>query len=195
MKSISSSIADILGTQGIIQREDIDKCRYGLEIFLSSMLEITSILIISAFVGNFLETILLFTTFIPLRIYAGGYHADTKLKCYLVSLAVYVGFTVIMRLLPQEVYLIINIVSTVFSLLVVFIAAPVIHHNKSVNEIERMYYKKISRGICIGETVLIILLTTTMPTSKLVSSLACGQVAVTVAMVVAIIKEKLNDNK
>ena len=72
MKSIAASIAYTLWDQGIIQKEDIDKCRYGLDIFISSALEIVSILIIAAVIGNFLQTLLLFAAFIPLRVYAGG---------------------------------------------------------------------------------------------------------------------------
>ena len=41
MKSISGTIANTLWTQGIIQEEDIDTCRYGLDVFISSALEIT----------------------------------------------------------------------------------------------------------------------------------------------------------
>ena len=66
MKGISNSIATELGAQGIIQEEDIDKCRYGLEVFISSVLEIVSLLFVALFVGNFLEVVLLFAAFIPL---------------------------------------------------------------------------------------------------------------------------------
>ena len=145
MKSISSSIADTLETQGIIQKEDVDKCRYGLDILLSSVLEIISILVISAFVGNLVQTLLFFIAFVPLRIYAGGYHANTKLKCYLVSLGVYVVFTVIVMSMPYETCLIINLLSTMFSLFVVFIAAPMVNRNKNVNNIER-FYCSVNRG-------------------------------------------------
>lgn len=54
MKNISENIADILWSQGIIQKEDIDKCKYGIDIFFSSFLEIFSILLIAAFIGNFI---------------------------------------------------------------------------------------------------------------------------------------------
>ena len=65
MKSISGTIANTLWTQGIIQEEDIDTCKYGLDVFISSALEIVSILVIAAFVGNFFQAVLLFTAFIP----------------------------------------------------------------------------------------------------------------------------------
>ena len=191
MKGISNSIATELGAQGIIQEEDIDKCRYGLEVFISSVLEIVSLLFVALFVGNFLETVLLFAAFIPLRIYAGGYHANTKLKCYLISVAVYILFTVIMYILPQELYLTVSVLCTLLSLMMVFTSAPIIHYNKSVNDMEKTYYRKFSVVIVLTETVIILLLSISFLNSKIGISLALGQAAVSLSMIAAIIKQKL----
>lgn len=195
MKSISGIIANTLWTQGIIQEEDIDTCRYGLDVFISSALEIASILIIAAFVGNFFEAVLLFTAFIPLRVYAGGYHADTKLKCYLISLGVYGIFTAIVNMLPQGLYSALNLSVTMFSLSTVLLAAPVVHKNKAVNDIERKHYRKFSIWICSVETTIILLLTAIFPKSPYIVSLAIGQAAVTVSMIAAKVKGKIVDNK
>lgn len=195
MKSISGTIANTLWTQGIIQEEDIDTCRYGLDVFISSALEIASILIIAAFVGNFIEAVLLFTAFIPLRVYAGGYHADTKLKCYLISLGVYGIFSAIMNILPQVLYSVLSLSVAIFSLIMVLITAPVVHKNKTVNDIERKYYRKFSIWICSIETTIILLLTAIFPKSPYIVSLAIGQAAVTISMIAAIVKGKIVDNK
>lgn len=195
MKSISGTIANTLWAQGIIQKEDIDACRYGLDMFILSALEISSILIIAAFVGNFFETVFLFAAFIPLRVYAGGYHADTKIKCYLILLGVYGVFTMIMNILSHELYLTINMSVAIFSLIVVLIVAPIIHKNKTVNDIERKYYRKFSISICLIETTIILLLTAIFPKSPYIVSLAIGQAAVTVSMIAAIVKGKIVDNK
>ena len=195
MKSISGSIANTLWTQGIIQEEDIDTCRYGLDVFISSVLEIASILAIATFVENFFETVLFFTAFIPLRVYAGGYHADTKLKCYLISLGVYGIFTVIINELPSGAYLPVTLISTMLSMIMVLIVAPVIHKNKTVNEIERKHYRKLSIWVCSVETVLILLLTAIFSQSSFIVSLTIGQAAVTFSMIAAVIKEILVDNE
>ncbi len=191
MKGISDNIATELGSQGIIQKEDVDKCKYGLEVMLSSLLEILSILIFSVFIGNFFETVLLFAAFIPLRIYAGGYHANTKLKCYLVSVMVYVMFTIITNTLFRELYLLISVICTVFSLTMVFASAPIVHHNKSVNDIERKYYRKFSIIIALTETTIILALTISFPFSKIGLSLALGQISVSLSMAASIIKQQL----
>ena len=173
MKSISKNIAQILKDENIIKENETDFCRYGLEIFFSSTLEIISILFISVFAGNFYETILFFTAFVPLRIFAGGYHADTKMRCYLISVCVYIIFTLIMKIISSELYMAINIVSVIFSTIVVFTTAPVIHRNKNTNQKEKIHYKKTSRIICIIECAIIAILTIAIPTNKYVIAFTC----------------------
>lgn len=191
VKNISGGIADVLFTQGVIQSDDIDKCKYGIDLFISSFLEIFSILIIAVFGGNFIETVLLFVFFIPLRIYAGGYHADTKMKCYLISLMMY-GFSyVIASISPCKIYSVIDVCGTVFSLIVVLIKAPIIHDNKRVNDIERKNYRKISIEICLLETMIILLLTILIPEKIIVTYLMIGQVSVALSMLAAMLKKHI----
>ena len=192
MKNISSGIADMLWTQGIIQEDDIDKCKYGIDLFISSFLEILSILVIAAVLGDFIETVLLFVFFIPLRIYAGGYHADTKLKCYLITFVMY-GFSyTLANITPPEMFVLINVISTLFSLIIVLVKAPIIHINKSVNDIERRNYRKISIEICLVETTIILLLTIAVPQNVIATYLTVGQVSVAISMLAAIVKNILS---
>jgi len=195
MKSISGTIANALWTQGIIQEEDIDTCRYGLDVFISSSLEIVSILIIAALVGNLFEAVLLFVAFIPLRVYAGGYHADTRLKCYVISLGVYGLLTLLTLMISKEVYATVNIILTLTALVTVLTSAPVIHKNKSVSEVERKHYRKFSITICLIESIIILILTVILPQSPYIVSLAIGQAAVAASMIAAIIKGKITDNR
>lgn len=191
VKNISNGIADMLWTQGIIQEDDIDKCKYGIDLFISSFLEIISILAIAAFLGNFIETVLLFVFFVPLRIYAGGYHADTKLKCYFISLVMY-GFSyTLANITPSGMFVLINVIGTLFSLIMVLIMAPIIHINKNVNDIERRNYRKISIEICLVETTIILLLTMTIPKNIIVTYLTVGQVSVAISMLAAIMKKHI----
>lgn len=195
MKSISGMITDTLWEQGIIQEEDIDKCRYGLDVFISSILEIASILIIAVAMRNFPQTLLFFTAFVPLRIYAGGYHADTKLRCYFVSLATYAIFTIAIYVLPVKSYLATALSATAFTVTMILSSTPVIHKNKSVNDIERKYYRKFSIGICSVETAIILLLTAIFPESQVIVSLAFGQAAVAFSMIAAVIKGKIAEKE
>ena len=190
MKNISGTIADALRAQGIIQKDEVAVCKYGIDIFISSFLEIASILLIAAVLGNFVETVLLFLAFIPLRVYAGGYHADTKLKCYLISLMMYGIAYGIATVLPCETYLL-NVFGTIFSLITVLIKAPIIHRNKTVNAVERKRYRKISIEICLFETTAVLLLTAKYPQSLAITYLAVGQMSVAISMLAAVAKNHI----
>lgn len=195
MENVSKFIADVLSEQGAISKSETDICTYGLEVFISSVLEIASIFVISAFAGNFLETVLFFAAFIPLRIYAGGYHASTKLRCYLLSLLVYGAFTFVMHALPNTAYAPLNMLFAAFSLSAVLIAAPIVHKNKNVSDTERKYYRKFSVCIALTQTLSIWILTALLPTSPFVISLTLGQLAVTLSMIAVALWRKIADNK
>lgn len=192
MKHISSSIANQLGEYGILQEEDIDKCRYGLEIFISSVLEVFSIMMLSIFSKNFVETLLFFGALIPLRIYAGGYHADTKLRCYIISLVVYGIFSLLLKTVSNNVYMTFNIAELLFTLTAVCVAAPVVHHRRNVNDIEIQNYKKISITICAIQSVIILICSFIFKKNIFVFSFALGQLSVALSMAAAMIKSSFN---
>lgn len=49
VKSISIYISELLVEQNIIKPEDADTCRYGIDFFIVSILEILSILVLAVF--------------------------------------------------------------------------------------------------------------------------------------------------
>lgn len=194
MNKLSSCITDILWKQGILQDNDINKCNYGLDIFISSTLEVLSILIISLFINNFIETLLFFIAFIPLRIYAGGYHAKTRLKCFIISIVVYTLFTVTIAAIPEKYYGLSSSLLTLISLTIILPNEPVIHYNKTVTKIEKNIYKRISSKICIAETLFLIFLSIAAPNNKFELSIALGQTSVAISMLIAIVEKKLLRN-
>ena len=190
MNTVADSITNVLWEQGFIKDTDIDKCAYGLDIIISSAFEIISILVISVFLHNFLETVVFFGCFIPLRIYAGGYHAKTRLRCLFVSIIVYMIFTTIIYITPAKVYFKLCLLLSFISLVVVFVLAPIIHSNKNVNKIEKRYYRKKSLIVCFTETSMILILVLMLSKNRFVFSMALGQAAVTFSMIAVSIKNK-----
>lgn len=193
MDKISKSVSNILAENGIIQEEDIDKCRYGLEVFLSSVLEMLSVLIISIFVENFMETLFFFVAFVPLRIYAGGYHAETRLRCYVILLVVYALFSFIMKITPENVYTLIECFGALFTLIIVFAFAPVLHRNKNINDIEIYHYRKISTAIVLIELLVIMIGIFLFENNVLVFAFTLGQLSVSFSMITALIKKLLRE--
>lgn len=155
MKRITRSIALTLNQNGIISNEDIEICAYGLELFISAVGEIALLLIAALFLKRLPETILFFTAFIPLRIYAGGYHADSRLRCFLILIEVFAIFIVLINCISAEVYKIIILSAMVLNTLCVFIMAPIGHPNKKQTKKEIHTYRLISVVVSVAEVVLL----------------------------------------
>lgn len=195
MSKVSRNISLTLKEYGAISNNQVDICTYGLDTFASTFIEIFAILFVASVMDVFVETALLFVTFIPLRIFAGGYHADTRLRCFLVSLVVYVAFYLTLELFHKHVYMIITFGYMIFTLIVVLLYAPVVHKNKSINETERKYYRKISIIITLAEMFLITGTNILFDKQVYSLSMATGQFAVSVSMIMALVKDKVKERR
>lgn len=191
MKNIASYISAVLSQQGIIKAEDDAVFKYGLEAFAMSVLEILSVLILSLFLSSFIETLMFFVAFVPFRMYAGGYHAETKLRCYLVLLAVYAIFILLIGYMPAKYIMPVEICSMVLTAVMVFTSAPIVNKNKRASENERRVYRKISIVLMLVEFGIIILGMVILPGNIIFFSFSLGQSAVTSSMVAAALQKKI----
>ena len=156
MQKLAQGTAERLAAQGIIREEDAPIYRYGLEAMYSSLLELLSILALAALIGNFWQTVLFFAAFIPLRLYAGGYHASTRLRCFLTSLVVYVAFTIMLEIVPAAWFVPLAFIGGAVSFLIIWLFAPVIHQNHRSGLKHQVRFRRISIRICVVEVSAII---------------------------------------
>ena len=156
MQRLAQGTAERLVAQGIIREEDAPIYRYGLEAMYSSLLELLSILALAALIGNFWQTVLFFAAFIPLRLYAGGYHASTRLRCFLTSLVVYAAFTIMLEIVPVAWFVPLAFIGGAVSFLIVWLFAPVIHQNHRSGLKHQVRFRRISIRICVVEVSAII---------------------------------------
>ena len=156
MQKLAQGTAERLVAQGIIREEDAPIYRYGLEAMYSSLLELLSILTLAALIGNFWQTVLFFAAFIPLRLYAGGYHASTRLRCFLTSLVVYAAFTIMLEIVPVAWFVPLAFIGGAVSFLIIWLFAPVIHQNHRSGLKHQVRFRRISIRICVVEVSAII---------------------------------------
>jgi len=82
---LSSKIGNNLVHSNVVKEEDAEIYIYGINQILSSVVNVSSALIIGFIFGVFLEVAVFMAAYIPLRSFAGGYHAKTPLRCYIFS--------------------------------------------------------------------------------------------------------------
>lgn len=153
---LAHKIGNNLVNSQIIKAEDIEIYIYGINQILVSILNIASALILGAIFGVFYEIAVFMAAYIPLRTFAGGYHAKTPLRCYVFSMIMLAIVSVGLRYfcIADEAYYVILVISIV----VILILSPVEDKNKPLNEIEHKIYKKRTAIIVAAELVIYLIL-------------------------------------
>ena len=191
MREIMKRIALLLQNNDIISPDKTEICAYGLELMISTIGEIIIILLFSIFSGVLSETLLFFIAFIPLRIYAGGYHADNRLRCFLILIMVYIIFVIVINVIPNEWYRTFNIWAPIVNIICVFMLAPISHQNRKQTTKEIHIFRKISIIISFAEFIILIAGVIISDKSKLSFAFALGIFTNICSMLSAEIKTKI----
>lgn len=89
IESVSLRIYDFVAKYVDIDEEMSDVYRYGIEITVSSFLNIVLVMILSLLLGDPLSGAVFLSCLISVRSYCGGYHADSYFKCNFMVLLLY----------------------------------------------------------------------------------------------------------
>ncbi|MDO4281401.1 MAG: accessory gene regulator B family protein [Peptococcaceae bacterium] len=158
MEQTVNRIIEWFIVQNIIQRQDKAIYSYGLEILLFSLTTYAIILVLAIIFHRIVETIIFLLAFRFLRVHSGGYHAQTRMRCLIMSVTMYVLFLVFLINLPIEMTPPIFIISVCFVIITVFSCAPVVHENRNIYQDEYLYLKKKCRVFCLAEIIIIVIL-------------------------------------
>lgn len=123
--------------------------RYGLERMKSRAIAIGATLMLGGTLGMLAESIVFFLCFIGVRRYAGGYHADTQVRCYVISFGITVGAFVFIKY--------VSISDSAFwilllgSLVVLLLFSPVDCENRRLELWEKERYGRRARiaAVCV----------------------------------------------
>ena len=157
IKQLADSIASFLVHENVIENNDVDIYSYGAEQVLINFTTFLTVAIISSVFDIWVEAILFFIGLMPIRLVAGGYHANTPQRCNVLSLFVFIVNMLFIDLL--EMFMTKEIVLAICFLILrmVFSYAPVDHKNRVLEAEDYIQAKRYSRyivlvlvGICIG---------------------------------------------
>lgn len=140
LASLSRKVGNNLVQSNIVKEEDAEIYIYGINQILVAMLNVSSALIIGLIFGTFFEVAIFLAAYIPLRSFAGGYHAKTPLRCYIFSVIMLIIVSIGMKHLyiADWVYYVFLAVAA----LIMIILSPVEDKNKPLDEKEHKIYKK-----------------------------------------------------
>lgn len=139
----SISIVRIWIHLGLIPSADVSLYIWALDYLFFNLLTWGTLLFLG-FVFNCVPRCLLFLIlYLPLRIYAGGFHAKTKIGCYLIS-----AFTFLFVVLyPADTTIhFYHLVFPCISTCIIYYFSPVSATNKPLDDLEALHFRGPRRG-------------------------------------------------
>ncbi len=157
MDAILSIITSFLANNDNIDEERLEVIKYGIEILLLKVLFFIASMLLGVLLQSFWECLLFTLSFSVIRSLAGGYHADTRIKCFIQSMCMLMVVLVILKLIQRnlfswEIVLCLSIIAAV----IIWLTSPIDTENKRLTNEERKILKIKSRSILIIETVICI---------------------------------------
>ena len=162
--------------------------KYGIEVILSSLLNAAVVLIIGFATNYLIESIVFLITFVFVRQFTGGYHADTYFKC---NLYLCVLFALLLALYDglkeyNSLYLILLI--DFVSLLVVSFFSPIENRNKFIEK-KRKFGLKL-KSILISLIISVISIIMYCYSIKYDILLSCTLLLISILIIAGKIKER-----
>lgn len=147
----------------IIEEEEEEIYRFGLEGLMLKLLHYTSYLLIAAFSHTLVQFLVFFTAFLLLRKSAGGYHAKTRTGCYIGScLTVAVVILCMKAFSAWNDNMPIDIIFDVFMMpaaVMIWWIAPLGNRNRNLDTSEIKYFRKKTLIFLAGEISSVVLIT------------------------------------
>ena len=132
--------------ENYIDEEETDIYRFGLECMILKVIHYISYIIIAIFMKSVVTTIISAVILVPLRCMAGGYHAKTRIRCYLFSCAV-VAFLCKLNQVPFHTG--ISIIILLIADMIIFALAPVENENRPIDVDEKKIFVYKTRLILL----------------------------------------------
>ena len=185
LERLSEKFALKLVNAGIIPESDAEIYVYGFFQTVMLILNIITTLLLGFAFGLIIPCILLNLAYIPIRISAGGHHADNPFRCYINSTIMIAILLAVIKWVP--VYRSVTFILLVISSVIVWILAPVETENNPLDEVERHVYRKRSIVILIIEIIAVLFFL--IFSKRIAATIVLGLLSEALMLLIGIIKK------
>lgn len=190
MTSLANCLSSFFVSRSLIPAEEKHIYTYCFEVVISSILAWGSVICIALFTDTVIRTVFYLAGFFLFRSFAGGYHAETHLGCYILSILAYSLFLIVAAIFPAIHYLIATIVFHILAFVLLWMFSPVDHKNNPFSdELKRHLRKRVKFLLIIFSMMIVLLLLYNHTYLAFYLSYGCLQAATSVA-VAYILKRK-----
>lgn len=183
-KALANRIVRLIFKNNSIDDDQFSNYVFGFEVIISSLFPFLIMLIISLCFGIVRQHLIFTAVFLILRTFCGGHHADTYLKCFVITMLNYFIFLILTLFFDLNLLRYIVFPLIALFLISVFCFAPI---STTVNVADRYTYGIVCRILSVTASLLAII---TMTTGRSVCSFSVlyGCVSVAVSLLIAKIK-------
>lgn len=151
---VSKKITERLLRKEVIEHDDYEIYQYGMEQLLMTAINIVTIIILGIIFGKLWQSLVFAVAFMAIRSYAGGYHASTPVRCYLLTILIITAVLSVMRCVEVDIFICVGLLA--ISSTVILLLSPVESKNKLLDGIEKIIYREKTIIIWCTETVMAI---------------------------------------
>lgn len=133
-------------TEKLVDEEDIEIYQFGLECILLKFVHVVSYLFIGVCMGELPSLLISGSILILLRRKTGGYHAKTRMGCYIFSCCV-VSFLCLFNKIKMAFT--VGIIGMVVADILILLFAPVENENRKLESDEKNHFRKQTIGLLV----------------------------------------------
>ncbi|MCM1508374.1 MAG: accessory gene regulator B family protein [Ruminococcus flavefaciens] len=140
LHKISRIITNFLISKEIIGKDEAEIYTYGYETLLSGIIDLFITIVLGFVFKRLFASIVYFVMFVTVRMYTGGYHADSYLKCKILFIIITISVLGISYIeFPLYGYVLILLLF----LLTAYFLCPIENPNKPIRKTEKQKYRII----------------------------------------------------
>lgn len=143
-------------SNGIMKEDESGVYQYGYTLFFEKLINIVFVTIICYFTNKWIEIWSFLLFMIPLRSFAGGWHAKKFWQCTLISNLIIVFMLILIPYVKIWNYIIFLFIEFIF-FVIITLMMPVQHINRPLSDQERKAYKRKTLFIWAVECMVLFL--------------------------------------
>lgn len=141
--------------QDMISDDKKEFYRFGIQQGMVLAINLITFFVIGICFGMVWQTLAYLMAYIPVRVFAGGYHARTQERCYILSCAL---VSAVLGMIQISTGLIlVYLIASATSCIIILILAPVGDRNKPLDPKERTVYGHRARIMVLTEFIICVI--------------------------------------
>lgn len=173
----------------IIENEKISVYEYGFEVIISTLIGFLLVFISGVVLGELASAMIFYGLFVVVRLFTGGYHADSHIKCKLTLLSLCLLVLLSTKYFIHLFSFGLHLFFLITYFVTVFLFAPIEHKNAPLTDNLKNRNKKISVIIAIILTAVNILCYVYFPKVSIASSFTLFIIAILIILPIISRKE------